>query len=303
MALAIGVRHAVAAVLVVALGIGIAAPNAVHAEDVWVQTTAPTELWAGTAPDSASFGPVRSRSYFRLHGERLGDRIYVYNPRTQNFAYINADVIQPSAAPPADYLAGPRVLQPLGLPGRIVGTTSAYREPLIDDRLFVAEMEHNASVEARDRVEADDGSEWVRLADGTFVPAEGVRVPPAVVQARTGRWIDVSLEAPTIVTAYEDGKPVYTTLAIHGIDGWETPTGTYVLERRVANETMRGPTWYVTGVLFTQYFTGSGHSIHYNYWSSNWGYAGSHGCLGMTYADSLWFWEWATIGTPIVIRD
>ena len=39
-----------------------------------------------------------------------------------------------------------------------------------------------------------------------------------------------------------------------------------------------------------------------NYWSSNWGYAGSRGCLGMNYDDSLWFWNWATIGTPIVIH-
>src|SRR5207237_986738 len=30
-----------------------------------------------------------------------------------------------------------------------------------------------------------------------------------------------------------------------------------------------------------------GASIHYNYWSGNWGYAASHGCLGLTYADSF----------------
>ena len=48
--------------------------------------------------------------------------------------------------------------------------------------------------------------------------------------------------------------------------------------------------------------SGAGHAIHYNYWSNNWGYAGSHGCLGMNYDDSLWFWNWATIGTPIVIH-
>jgi lipoprotein-anchoring transpeptidase ErfK/SrfK len=119
---------------------------------------------------------------------------------------------------------------------------------------------------------------------------------------RPGRWIDVDLNEPAIVTAYEDGRVVYSTLTIYGIGDWETPLGTYTLDRRVANETMRGPTWHVTGVLFTQYFTGSGHSIHYNYWSANWGYRGSHGCLGMNYADSLWFWEWATLGTPIVIR-
>jgi lipoprotein-anchoring transpeptidase ErfK/SrfK len=60
--------------------------------------------------------------------------------------------------------------------------------------------------------------------------------------------------------------------------------------------------YYLTNVLFTQYFTGDGASIHYNYWSSNWGYAGSHGCLGMTYADSAHLWNWATLGTPINVH-
>jgi lipoprotein-anchoring transpeptidase ErfK/SrfK len=60
--------------------------------------------------------------------------------------------------------------------------------------------------------------------------------------------------------------------------------------------------YYLTGVLFTQYFTSDGASIHYNYWSANWGYAASHGCLGLTYADSSFLWGWAGIGTPISIH-
>ena len=70
----------------------------------------------------------------------------------------------------------------------------------------------------------------------------------------------------------------------------------------MANERMRGPGWDVSNVLFTQYFTGEGHAIHYKYWSSNFGYQGSRGCLGMNYEDALWFWEWATVGTSVVIH-
>ena len=77
----------------------------------------------------------------------------------------------------------------------------------------------------------------------------------------------------------------------------------FTIQRRVANETMNSDTigiprfgpggYYLTNVLFTQYFTADGASIHYNYWSSNWGYAASHGCLGLTYADSAFLWDWA----------
>ena len=86
----------------------------------------------------------------------------------------------------------------------------------------------------------------------------------------------------------------------------------FTILRRVANETMNSDTigiprfgpggYYLTNVLFTQYFTGDGASLHYNYWSGNWGYAGSHGCLGLTYGDSAFLWQWAHLGTPVVIH-
>ena len=292
----IGLALALAALVLAPLSAGVA-----HAAERWVQSHLVTELWSGPGPDAISFGKARQFSYFRLHSEQVGDRFYVYNPRSQNFAYVDARAVGPSKAPPPEYLAGPRVLERLDVPARATGTASVWREPIQDDEVWSHDVNHNGPLMVQDAVEGEDGDRWYRLTDGTYVPAEQVRVPPPVAQ-RPGRWIDVSLGAPTIVTAYEDGKAVYSAMAIHGTSGWETPLGTFVIQRRVANERMRGPGYDVSGVLFTQYFTGVGHAIHYNYWSSNWGYAGSHGCLGMNYEDSLWFWDWATVGTPIVIH-
>ena len=59
--------------------------------------------------------------------------------------------------------------------------------------------------------------------------------------------------------------------------------------------------YYLEGVLFTQYFSRSGAAIHYNYWSSNWGYAGSHGCLGLPLAEAKWAWDWSRTGTPVKV--
>ena len=47
----------------------------------------------------------------------------------------------------------------------------------------------------------------------------------------------------------------------------------------------------------TQYFRGTGESLHYNWWSAAWGTAGSHGCLGLSLADSRWLWDWRSLGT------
>lgn len=60
--------------------------------------------------------------------------------------------------------------------------------------------------------------------------------------------------------------------------------------------------YYLTNVLYTQYFLPGGQSIHYNYWSSNFGYPGSHGCLGLSYADASFMWSFAGIGTPVSIH-
>jgi lipoprotein-anchoring transpeptidase ErfK/SrfK len=290
----------------IGLGVGLAlAPlgaGVARAEERWVQTWKPAELWSNSGPTAVSFGMVRPFTYLRLHGEVEDGRIYVYNPRTQNFAFVDAGSVGPSSPPSAAYLKGPAVKATLNMPARASGTASIYREPVLDDLSWAHDLQHNDIIMVKDLVEAEDGTSWYRLQDGTYALQEHVRTPAALKQPPAGRWIDVILTGPTLVTAYEDGKAVYSAMAIHGISGWETPRGTFTMIRRVANERMRGPGWDVSNVLFTQYFTWDGASIHYNYWSSNWGYSGSHGCLGMNYADSLWFWEWATLGTPIDIH-
>ncbi len=128
----------------------------------------------------------------------------------------------------------------------------------------------------------------------------------------SGRWIDVDLAEPTLLTAYEDDRIVYTALALHGTILDQTPVGTYRIQRRVENETMDSSTlgvprdapggYYLKDVLYTQYFTNDGAAIHYNYWSSNFGYSGTHGCLGVNLDDAKWFWDWASIGTVLSIH-
>ena len=116
------------------------------------------------------------------------------------------------------------------------------------------------------------------------------------------------------MTAYEDGNAVYSTLSLKGTVGLghadrvlhDLAAGGRT--RSMSSEALGIPRdapggYYLKNVLYTQYFTNDGASIHYNYWSSNWGYSGSHGCLGMSYDDSLWFWEWAEVGTPLAIQE
>lgn len=275
----------------------------------WVQNHRPTDLWSGPDEKAVSFGQAPPFSYFRLLGPQEGSRFRVQNPLTNGVAYVTAKDVGPSGAPPEWYLA-----QKHGdaVPARIIGGANIRSTPMVQDGNIVGQAGHNEGVAVIGEVKGADGDVWYRIGPNELVHGSLVRVPGRF-PPHPGKLIVAELTDPCIVTAYEDGKPVYATLSLKGTAGWATPVGFYTILRRVANETMSSETlgiprdapggYHLKDVLFTQYFTNDGSSIHYNYWSANWGYAGSHGCLGMNYEDSLWFWEWAEIGTPLAIQE
>ncbi|MCC7367166.1 MAG: L,D-transpeptidase family protein [Chloroflexi bacterium] len=275
----------------------------------WVQNHTPTELWSGPDDRAVSFGTAPAFSYFRVLNPQDGSRIRVRNPLTNGIAYVNAKDVGPSGDPPEWYLAQKNQT---AMPARIVGGANIRSTPGVTDGNIVGKAGHNEGVTVLGEVKGSDGDMWYRIGQQQFVHGSLVRVP-STFPPHPGKLIVAELSDPCIVTAYEDGKPVYSTLSLKGTASWATPTGFFTILRRVQNEIMSSEGlgiprdapggYYLKDVLFTQYFTNDGSSIHYNYWSGNWGYSGSHGCLGMSYDDSLWFWEWAEVGTPLVIQE
>jgi hypothetical protein len=275
----------------------------------WVQNHRPTDLWSGPDASAISFGLAPAFSYFQVLGAQESGRFRVKNPLTNGVAYVTAKDIGASGAPPEWYLSQKNQLS---IPGRIIGGANIRSAPSVQEGNVVGHAGHNEGVGIIGEVKGSDGETWYRVGPNELVHASLVRVP-ASFPAHPGKLIVAELNDPCIVTAYEDGKPVYSTLALKGTAAWVTPTGFFTILRRVANEIMSSEGlgiardapggYYLKDVLFTQYFTNDGSAIHYNYWSSNWGASGTHGCLGMNYDDSLWFWEWAEVGTPLVIQE
>ncbi|HZU06035.1 MAG TPA: L,D-transpeptidase [Chloroflexota bacterium] len=282
-----------------------------HGIGQWVSNHQPLELWSSPAPDAVSLGHVPPGNYFELTGSGTEQRLFVYYPRIREYAWIDVDAIGPAPPPPASYGAMPPVIAPVNLPGRTLAF-NVRSWPRVSPETLVRQVPHNSPVFVIESVLGDDGEVWYRIGEDEYIHASGVRLPTAPPQFYPGRWIDVELAEPTLMTAYEDDRIVYTALALRGTTVNATPTGVYRILRRVANETMDSSTigiprdapggYYLENVLFTQYFTNDGAAIHYNYWSSHFGYAGTHGCLGLNYDDALWFWNWASIGTIVQIR-
>ena len=262
--------------------------------------------------DSDTIATLRTFSYLAVK-DYVGEWAEVFNPRTRTSGFIPSDIIGPVDAPPDYILADPPpAVDEINQDGRAFRGAAVSFYPTPDPDAQTDTLTLNTPLTIVDSVEGDDGETWYRTADGDYLPMSQVRLPRPPVRTFRGRWIDVDLREPAMLVAYDGDQPVLTTLTIHGAGARLTPVGVFTIGRRVADETMNSDTigiprfgpggYYLQHVLFTQYFTSHGASLHYNYWSSNWGYAASHGCLGLTYADSSFLWSWAGIGTPVSIH-
>jgi hypothetical protein len=287
----------------------------------WAVTLEPAALHGRPDESSEQFTVVRPLTPLRIHGYE-GEWAYVFNPRGRGTAYVRSKLLGPSDPPSHYYFADPpAVEEEMHQRGWVTQETPLAVYPTPAEEAAALRVRRGENLLVTGSLRGEDGEEWYRTAEGDYVAASAVSFGPRpapflapTVPVRTfpGRWLDVSLTEPARLTAYEDTRAVRTMLVIKGVGRWQTPTGVFSIVRRVANETMDSATigiprnapggYYLRNVLFTQYFTPQGHSLHYNWWSSMFGYAGSHGCLGLTHADSAFLWGWANAGTPVSIH-
>jgi hypothetical protein len=157
---------------------------------------------------------------------------------------------------------------------------------------------------------------WYQLASGGWVHSSLISRGGSTSSAPfNGRWIDVDISSQTARAMIGD-RVVYTAPVTTGRPGWETPRGTFRINRRVVNKTMDSSTigiprdapggYYLRNVLYTQFFNNVGDALHYNYWMPDSVFGRtptSHGCVGMRLADARYFWDFASIGTPVRIHD
>jgi len=280
-------------------------------QPTWVTTLTAVTAYSNPTDTAVSFGQIPAQTTLQVL-DYQGDFAHVLDPRAKTYAYVSGDQLAPGD-PPSPYVfkPEPKLTDEFTASGVVTDPAPMSIYPTWADDAVERQMNPNTWLTLTGQATADDGTTWYRTDAGDYVPTDALFVPSRA-DAFTGHWLDVDISIPARVTAYEGDTQVNSFLTIIGAGPRPTPTGVFTILRRVANETMNSDTigiprngpggYYLTGVLFTQYFTDDGASLHYNYWSSNWGYPGSHGCLGLTYANSAWLWDWAHIGTPVSIH-
>lgn len=134
-----------------------------------------------------------------------------------------------------------------------------------------------------------------------LIPAAGVYEPTAenapAAPTNSGKSILVSTEDQRIY-AYEDGRLVHSHLTSTG--RYETPTvlGDYKIYVKYVADDMSGPGYFLPQVPYTMYFY-QGYGIHGTYWHNSFGRRMSHGCVNLPTEEAKWFFDWASVGTPV----
>jgi lipoprotein-anchoring transpeptidase ErfK/SrfK len=108
------------------------------------------------------------------------------------------------------------------------------------------------------------------------------------------------------MVAWQKGTSVLNVLISSGIPMFPTPTGTFHIYGKSRVTEMKGelgtPFAYdLPNVQWVSWWLGS-YSIHGTYWHHNFGHVMSHGCVNATNADAQFIYNWAPVGTAVVVH-
>jgi lipoprotein-anchoring transpeptidase ErfK/SrfK len=176
------------------------------------------------------------------------------------------------------------------------------------DRVIARITEHTA--------EADAATTPAALAAAIgWLRSDTDRLQLSMVAGMPDKAIYVSVGRQEL-RAYEKGNLVRQTLVTTGRPELPTDIGSFTVLRKNHPWTMHSPFprsspfWYPdTVVQFVLWFNDDGSGLHDAYWRSRFGpgtngpgrSGGTHGCINMPTDVTIWMYDWAPLGTPVVV--
>ncbi|NJM70092.1 MAG: L,D-transpeptidase [Scytonema sp. RU_4_4] len=120
------------------------------------------------------------------------------------------------------------------------------------------------------------------------------------LQNSNQRWIQIDLSDQRLI-AWNGNTPVYTVIVSTGKKSTPTPTGVFQIQSKHKSARMQGRDYDIPNVPHTMYYSGS-YAIHGAYWHKKFGTPVSHGCVNVAPKRARWLFNWASIGTPVVVK-
>lgn len=150
-------------------------------------------------------------------------------------------------------------------------------------------------------------------SDGTSAPtkptppdnSQWVEASVSDLRQSSQHWIQIDLSDQRL-TAWEGNTPVFSIIVSTGRAEDMTPTGVYSIEDKYRTARMQGEhqgeRYDIPDVPYTMYFSGS-YAIHGAYWHSNFGTPVSSGCINVPVEGAAWLFDWAGVGTAVVVQN
>jgi lipoprotein-anchoring transpeptidase ErfK/SrfK len=120
------------------------------------------------------------------------------------------------------------------------------------------------------------------------------------LQQSSQRWIEIDLSRQRLI-AWEGNLPVYAVTISSGKPSTPTRTGTFAIQTKHRVARMIGEDYDVPDVPYTMYYDG-GMAIHGAYWHNLFGNPVTHGCTNVAVDHAKWLFNWAAVGTPVVVH-
>jgi lipoprotein-anchoring transpeptidase ErfK/SrfK len=110
--------------------------------------------------------------------------------------------------------------------------------------------------------------------------------------------------------AYDDGVLFMKEPVSTGLIDTPTKVGVYNIYKKTPSRYMQGSAdgladqyYDLPGVPWNLYFTTEGDVIHGAYWHNSFGKKWSHGCVNMEPQRAKKLYEWAVVGTPVIVTN
>ncbi|NEP91030.1 MAG: L,D-transpeptidase [Okeania sp. SIO2C2] len=121
------------------------------------------------------------------------------------------------------------------------------------------------------------------------------------LQQSAERWISIDLSTQRLI-AWEGNKVVYAVVVSTGKSSTPTRLGTFRVQTKYRTARMTGADYDVPDVPYTMYYDG-GMAIHGAYWHNMFGTPVSHGCTNVAVNHAKWLFNWASVGTAVVVHE
>lgn len=117
---------------------------------------------------------------------------------------------------------------------------------------------------------------------------------------------DISIDLKTQTLSYGLGPYRLASFKISsGAKGYETPTGEFAIGKKLPKVLYKGKGYYYPNTKWNLFFfqgSEGGYYIHGAYWHNRFGTPVSHGCINVSYKNMEGLYNWALMGTKVVIR-